>query len=550
MIGARPPSRSSRGRSARRSARPRRARPDRVGVRAVQRAHRAARQPRRGRAARPARHLPERVLRAAAAAVRGGRLRLPGAGQTIVNVTNGKLIRLLVDDEPFDVRYGELRRARARARPARRHPAPRGRLDARRPASAVRVALDPAGLVRPARGRRDRYEVEPLDGAAAARRAVRAGGQRAAARRASGDPRVGGRAGRAAACPSSTATTTCGVVAVHRTRGSGLRMAAAMDHEVDGPERHRDHRSESQRGPRPRHRHRRRSSPGSGCGWSSSWPTAGRASARGRPLRDQVERGARRRRGTPAGTACSPSSATTSTTSGTRADVEVDGDAELQQAVRFALFHVLQAGARAEQRRDPGQGPDRPRLRRPHVLGHRDVRAAGAHLHRAGRGRATRCAGATRRCDLARERAAAARPGGRGLPVAHDPRRGVLGLLAGRHGRVPHQRRHRRRRRAATSPPPATTTFEREVGLELLVETARLWRSLGHHDAHGQFRIDGVTGPDEYTAIADNNVYTNLMAQRNLRAAADAAERHPDRGRGARRRRRGDGELARRRRRR
>jgi alpha,alpha-trehalose phosphorylase len=69
--------------------------------------------------------------------------------------------------------------------------------------------------------------------------------------------------------------------------------------------------------------------------------------------------------------------------------------------------------------------------------------------------------------------------------------------------------------------------FERDYGLELLVETARMWRSLGHHDSRGEFRIDGVTGPDEYSAIADNNVYTNLMAQRNLRAAADAAERHP-----------------------
>jgi alpha,alpha-trehalose phosphorylase len=70
--------------------------------------------------------------------------------------------------------------------------------------------------------------------------------------------------------------------------------------------------------------------------------------------------------------------------------------------------------------------------------------------------------------------------------------------------------------------------FEREIGLDLLAETARLWRSLGHHDAQGRFRIDGVTGPDEYSAVADNNVYTNLMAQHNLRAAADAAERHPD----------------------
>ena len=70
--------------------------------------------------------------------------------------------------------------------------------------------------------------------------------------------------------------------------------------------------------------------------------------------------------------------------------------------------------------------------------------------------------------------------------------------------------------------------FGRDIGTELLVETARLWRSLGHHDAAGRFRIDGVTGPDEYSAIADNNIYTNLMAQQNLRAAADAAERHMD----------------------
>ena len=70
--------------------------------------------------------------------------------------------------------------------------------------------------------------------------------------------------------------------------------------------------------------------------------------------------------------------------------------------------------------------------------------------------------------------------------------------------------------------------FERGVGVELLTETARLWASLGHHDPDGRFRIDGVTGPDEYSAVADNNVYTNLMAQQNLRAAADAAVRHPD----------------------
>jgi alpha,alpha-trehalose phosphorylase len=60
------------------------------------------------------------------------------------------------------------------------------------------------------------------------------------------------------------------------------------------------------------------------------------------------------------------------------------------------------------------------------------------------------------------------------------------------------------------------------------VETARLWRSLGHFDLKGRFRIDGVTGPDEYTAIVDNNIYTNLMARRNLNGAADACQRHEE----------------------
>ena len=66
-------------------------------------------------------------------------------------------------------------------------------------------------------------------------------------------------------------------------------------------------------------------------------------------------------------------------------------------------------------------------------------------------------------------------------------------------------------------------TFERDIGVDILVQTARLWRSLGHHDLQGRFRIDGVTGPDEYSALADNNVYTNLMAARNFVGAAASA---------------------------
>jgi alpha,alpha-trehalose phosphorylase len=70
--------------------------------------------------------------------------------------------------------------------------------------------------------------------------------------------------------------------------------------------------------------------------------------------------------------------------------------------------------------------------------------------------------------------------------------------------------------------------FERDHGLALLVETARLWISLGFHGADGYFHIDGITGPDEYSAIVDDNIYTNLMARLNLLGAVDAVKRWPD----------------------
>ena len=64
-------------------------------------------------------------------------------------------------------------------------------------------------------------------------------------------------------------------------------------------------------------------------------------------------------------------------------------------------------------------------------------------------------------------------------------------------------------------------------GAELLVETARMWADLGFFSERrgGRFVINKVTGPDEYTTVVDNNLYTNLMAAENLRLAADAVER-------------------------
>jgi len=63
-----------------------------------------------------------------------------------------------------------------------------------------------------------------------------------------------------------------------------------------------------------------------------------------------------------------------------------------------------------------------------------------------------------------------------------------------------------------------------EHGVRMLVETARIWLALGDW-ADGQFHLRGVTGPDEYTALVDDNWYTNRMAQKHLRLAVSAAER-------------------------
>ncbi len=64
------------------------------------------------------------------------------------------------------------------------------------------------------------------------------------------------------------------------------------------------------------------------------------------------------------------------------------------------------------------------------------------------------------------------------------------------------------------------TGFIAETGAEILVETARMWADLGFYADDGSFHIHGVTGPDEYTTMVDDNAYTNLMARLNLHYAA------------------------------
>jgi len=59
--------------------------------------------------------------------------------------------------------------------------------------------------------------------------------------------------------------------------------------------------------------------------------------------------------------------------------------------------------------------------------------------------------------------------------------------------------------------------FIEDKGLEILIETARLWLDVGNYNQNGEFVINMVTGPDEYTCMVNNNYYTNCAAKFNLK---------------------------------
>lgn len=63
-----------------------------------------------------------------------------------------------------------------------------------------------------------------------------------------------------------------------------------------------------------------------------------------------------------------------------------------------------------------------------------------------------------------------------------------------------------------------------QAGAEIVLETARIWTGIGGYDRAGRFCINEVTGPDEYTALVNNNYYTNAMAQMHLRFAAEMVD--------------------------
>ncbi|MEV0084694.1 glycosyl hydrolase family 65 protein [Saccharopolyspora sp. NPDC050642] len=444
----------------------------------------------------------------------------PEDGQTVVNVTDGKIIRLLVEDEPVDMRYGSaphhervldfrsgtLRRSTEWVSPTGRHV----RITSERLVSFTQRAI--AAI---------HYEVEPLDGHAplVVQSELQANEP---IERDVDDPRVAAVLEGALISDFAVGEGNRAVLG-HHTRRSGLRMAAAMDHEVDAPgpvwteNRTEGDLARLTAAAEVPQGQRLSLTKYVAYGWSSQRsPQA---------LRAQVE----------AALAGARQSGWQGLLDEQRAylddfweaaDVEIDGDAELQQAVRFALFHVLQAGARGETRAIPAKG-----LTGPGYDGHAfwDTESFVLPLLTYTVPEAARNALQWRHSTLDKARNRAAQLGQAG---AAFPWRSIDGDECSSYWPAGTAAFHINADVAdATARYLAATgdeDFEASAGLELLVETARLWTSLGHHDAHGRFRIDGVTGPDEYTAVVDNNVYTNLMAQRNLHEAAAHCERHPE----------------------
>ncbi len=442
----------------------------------------------------------------------------PESGQTIINVTNGKLIRLLVDDEPLDVRYGELR-SHDRTLDLRAGTLSR-RLEWVSPAGkAVRVASQRLVSLAQRAVVAINYEVEPVDDPVllVLQSELFANEQLPEA---ADDPRVAAALSEPLVAEQFRCNDT-GATLMHSTRNSGLRMAAAMDHEVMGPSRTEFHSSATE------HIARTtvicRLEPGQrlrvvkyvAYGWSSqrSFPA----------LNDQVR----------AALAAARYTGWNGLTTEQRrylddfwaaADVEVEGNAQLQQAVRFGSFHVLQAGARAEKRGIAAKGLTGPGYDG-HTFWDSETFVLPMLSHTVPDAAADVLRWRQQTLPLALERARQL-----GLAGAAFPWRTIRGQECSGYWPAGTAAFHINADIADAAIRHVTATgdadFERDVALELLVQTARLWRSLGHHDLEGRFRIDGVTGPDEYSAVADNNVYTNLMAQRNLRAAAEAVGRH------------------------
>jgi len=208
----------------------------------------------------------------------------------------------------------------------------------------------------------------------------------------------------------------------------------------------------------------------------------------------------------------------------TREDRAKRTTVEIQQAIRFNLFHILQASARAEDTGVPAKGLTG-QAYEGHYFWDTEIYLLPFLIYTSPRIARNLLSFRYKMLDQARARAREL--GQRG---AMFPWRTINGEEASAYYAAGTAQYHinadimyaLRKYVQATG----DEQFLRDCGAEMLVETARLWLSLGFYsDAKaGKFCINAVTGPDEYNTVVNNNAYTNLMARENLRYAAQTLE--------------------------
>lgn len=217
-----------------------------------------------------------------------------------------------------------------------------------------------------------------------------------------------------------------------------------------------------------------------------------------------------------------------------RADIEVAGgaDGRAQQSLRWNLFQLLQATARADGSGIPakgltGQGYEG------HYFWDMEMYMIPFLVYTDPRGARNLLLFRYRLLDAARKRAREVNQKG-----ALYPWRTINGEEASAFYATGTAQYHINaaiayaiRRYVEAS---GDDAFLHRYGAEMLVETARLWYDLGFFSERrdGRFCIHSVTGLDEYATVVDNNTYTNLMARENLRYAAEVVEnlsaKHPE----------------------
>ena len=205
-------------------------------------------------------------------------------------------------------------------------------------------------------------------------------------------------------------------------------------------------------------------------------------------------------------------------------DVEIDGDGALQQAVRFNLFGLFQSAGRDGRTGLAAKGLtgegyeghyfwDTEIFALPFFVYTQPAIARALLQFRVGT------------LDKARQRAIDLSQRG-----ALYPWRTIAGLEASAYFPASTAQYHINADIAYAIGKYVAATGDRslllEGGAEVVFETARLWADLGDYipARDGAFCINEVTGPDEYTALVNNNGYTNLMAQAHLRYAAQLAD--------------------------